>query len=132
MKEGIGDWYETGETPKDLEGWKGVSFESSSSLTPQFSAFAKAFKKFILKSLPWYSTLVGWNRGHFYVSGFIRRGTKVVYFSISDVRFFPEDWHKRILIRTAKDEKDFTGGTNNFTTLESFQEVAGRLLTWGR
>ena len=40
-----------------------------------------------------------------------------MYMSISDVRFFKNEWYNHILFRTAKSEKDFTGGTNLYTTL---------------
>ena len=56
------------------------------------------------------------SNGHYYFSGFATKNEKVIYFSISDVRHFPED---KVLIRTAKDYKDFTGGGNNYTQLEN-------------
>ena len=56
------------------------------------------------------------SNGHYYFSGFATKNEKVIYFSISDVRHFPED---KVLIRTAKDYKDFTGGGNNYAQLEN-------------
>ena len=75
-------------------------FESSTTKTPQFVSFAKKFRNEIKKELPAGAELVNFNVGHFYVSGFIKLLTgKFFYFSISDVRFFPDG---KLLIRTAK------------------------------
>ena len=49
--------------------------------------------------------------GHYYISGFFTVGEQAYYFSISDVRYFPEE---KMLVRTAKHYKDFTGGANNY------------------
>lgn len=64
--------------------------------------------------------LVNVGRNHYCFSAFIKGGTenKYVYISISDVRYFSNDWYKHILIRTAKNETDYHGGFNNYTTLE--------------
>jgi len=49
-----------------------------------------------------------------YVSGFIEKNGKYVYLSISD-----SGLGKPILFRTAKNEKDYTGGSNNFANLDA-------------
>ena len=49
---------------------------------------------------------------------------KYLYISISDVRFWQNEWYNRILIRTAKSEKDYHGGGNNHTTLPELVEKA--------
>ena len=56
------------------------------------------------------------SNGHYYFSGFATKNEKVIYFSISDVR---HGWDERVLIRTAKDYRDFTGGGNNFAECEN-------------
>ena len=68
------------------------------------------------------------SNGHYYFSGFATKNEKVIYFSISDVRHFPED---KVLIRTAKDYRDFTGGGNNYAQLEidSIVEQANYLIS---
>ena len=70
-----------------MEKWIGFRFESSTGLTPEFAQFAKEIKKYIKNILaPIGAELISFNRGHFYVSGFIKKDSKYVYFSISDVR----------------------------------------------
>ena len=87
-------------------------FESSSCLTPQFKdfwlSFNREFKK-LLKELDAVETSI--SRGHFYVSGFFKLADdRIYYFSLGDVR-----WDKgSMLIRTATDFKDFSGGSNGF------------------
>ena len=112
---------------KGVQKWNGFSFKSSSGLTPEFAAFAKDFKKHIATHLPNNAMLVNFSREHFYCSGFIKRGEKYCYFSISDVRHFG-DWQTNILVRTAKGEKDYTGGSNCYATLENFTERVEALL----
>ncbi len=73
--------------------------------------------------------LVSFNKGHYYVSGFIKREEKYVYFSISDVRHFPGSWVNDVLVRTAKHEKDYTGGANNRTELWDCDDKIHYLLT---
>ncbi len=104
-----------------IEKWIGYEFESSSGLTQEFVNFVKDFKKAVISQLPEGYKLVSFSRGHFYVSGFIQNSAgKYVYFSIRDVRFFKNAWCTNILIRTAKNDKDFTGGANCFCDLINF------------
>ena len=56
------------------------------------------------------------------------RKNKCVYLSISDVRYFTNEWYGHILIRTAKDEQDYRGGFNHYTTLEALPTKAAELL----
>lgn len=51
-----------------------------------------------------------------------------MYISISDVRYFTNEWYSNILIRTAKDEQDYRGGFNHHTTLEDLTGKAAELL----
>ena len=96
--------------------------------TPQFKAFARDFRSFIKHNLPENSRLVSFNIYHFFVSGYIERNKKYVYFGLSDVRFSPKSWHNDILIRTAEHDKDFSGGRNQTTSLSLFKEDVGELL----
>ena len=111
-----------------IEKWLGKRFESSTGLTPEFERFAKNFKAYIKKNLPDGAELIKFSRGHFYVSGFIKRGEKYVHFMSSDVRFFQDEWYSRMLLRAAKNEKDFSGGQNYSTSMPRFKEAVDGLL----
>lgn len=95
-------------------------FESSTGLTIEFKTFSRTFKRELKKELKGVAELTVFNREHFAVYGFLRDlNGNCYYFSLSDVRFFPED---RLLIRTAKDENDFFGGSNHYFELENLRE----------
>lgn len=61
-------------------------------------------------------------------SGFITNGTKYVYFHTSDFRYWPDEWKNHILIRKAKDERDFHGEANYYCSLEEIGEKANELM----
>ncbi|MBA7624555.1 hypothetical protein ES703_31964 [subsurface metagenome] len=116
------------EIPESLEKFKSWEFSTGGITGEDFKAFSRLFKKFIKGSIPANSELVGFSSGHYDVSGFVQRGNRFIYFSISDVRFFKNKWATEILIRTAENEKDYTGGVNGYTALESFREDVSKLL----
>ena len=90
--------------------------ESSSTSTPQWEAISREFKKeFSREILSVDGRKPKFSVGHFYISGFFTKDKQVYYFSISDVRYFGVS---RLLIRTAKEYNDFTGGSNNEITME--------------
>jgi hypothetical protein len=103
-----------------IKTWLDYDFESSSGLTPKFSQFRKEIKKYIKNILDENLELImPFGSLHFAFSGFIKNKLtgKYVYFSSSDVRFWKNAWYDNLLIRTAKDEKDFTGGRNDWCKL---------------
>lgn len=108
-------------------------FESSCSTTPEFASFARKFKTALKKDVEAAGLkLVGFTRGHFFVSAFVLNPltNQYAYISVSDVRWMlcgkrPLD---DILYRTAKDENDYHGGHNNFTDLPNLIERV-RILT---
>ena len=75
-------------------------------------------------------SLIKVNKNHYCFSAFIKGGTenKCVYISISDVRYFNNDWHNHILVRTAKNEVDYKGGFNHYTTLDKLEYKICELL----
>lgn len=67
-------------------------------------------------------------KSHYWFSVFIRnQAGNYLYLSISDVRFFKNEWFERILIRTAKNEKDYHGGQNHRTSLPNLTQTANFL-----
>ena len=108
----------------------GYTFESDSMKTPEFKAFARAFKSDLKDLTANDFDIVSYNIGHFYMSGFLQSklNGKFVYFSVPDVRSLKNDWQKNILIRTAENDKDYTGGRNNYTTLEDLNKKSLMLI----
>jgi len=113
---------------KGIEKWVNNNFYSSSGLTDEFSSFSKDFKKY-LKSIAGIDYDLYFSRGHFDCSGFFKnkKTEKFVYFSISDVRYFKNAWYDDVLVRTAKDEKDYTGGQNNSCQLTELKKSIDEL-----
>lgn len=111
-----------------MDKWKGKEIEDwGGQASDEFKQFIKDFKKHITEELKWERLeLVKFSPNHYDASGFIFNPatSKYAYFSISDVRYFSNKWYSDILIRTAKDTKDYTGGRNDFVTLGLFAERA--------
>lgn len=92
-------------------------FESSSQRTPQYKEFHRTFKREFTKALG----QIGCRDikihapNHFDVTGFFTAPDgQMWYFSIGDLR-----WNKeRMLIRTAKHDKDWTGGCNQYIRID--------------
>lgn len=56
------------------------------------------------------------NKNHYEFSAVLKHAAtgQFVYISISDVRFFPDEWYSHMLYRTMKHETDWTGGQNHY------------------
>ena len=70
--------------------------------------------------------------GHYYISGFLKKDGKFVYFSRDIERYEqPINLEKSgvfgFLVRTAKHEKDYTGGHNNYCGLSEFSNLLDRI-----
>ena len=82
---------------RGIENWGSVT-------STDFQLFCREFKSMLTSELEKVGGIdYKQNNGHYYIS-------------ISDVRHFKVD---NILIRTAKDYRDFTGGTNHYINIES-------------
>lgn len=93
-----------------------AQFGSGTRTTPEFDSFYRKTCNDFRKSLADVAERIEMKKGHFYFYGFLTRKSdgQAIYFSISDVRYFPGE---KMLIRTAKDYRDFTGGTNNSVSI---------------
>jgi hypothetical protein len=110
--------------------WMGHIFRSSIRKTEEFKQFARDYKKEVKARLENKEfVLEKYSVGHFIISGFIRNVAtgKLAYFSVSDVRFFQDWWYKEVLIRSAKNLKDFSGGMNHYCRLADIKESAERI-----
>ena len=99
----------------------------------EFINFAKDFRS-VIKDLADTidATIESWNVGHYYVSGFLEKEGKYIYFYYNEPRHMPidllrSDAHMGILYRTAKGSKDYTGGCNQFCNLLDFPSATKRL-----
>lgn len=82
---------------------------------PRSVEFNRAIKSFLKKTFPG-CTILPTKGAWCQASGFIQNTSgKTVYYSFQDYRY--GDWKQRILIRKARDEKDYTGGANHYTDI---------------
>ena len=114
----------------ELKKYLGYEFSSGSYTGEDYKSFQTKYinyLKAICRENHW--QLVNIGRNHYCFSAFIKSAeNKCVYISISDVRYFTNEWFSHILIRTAKDEQDYRGGFNHYTTLENLDVKAAELL----
>lgn len=117
-------------TIKDLEKYIDYEFSSGCYTGDDYKSFQTKYINFlrsICKQNHWQLVNVG--RNHYCFSAFIKSAeNKCVYVSISDVRFFTNEWYSNILIRKAKNEQDYYGGFNHRTTLKELEMKAMELL----
>ena len=108
---------------KDLKKYVGYEFSSGCYTGDDYKSFQTKYINYlrsICKQNHW--QLVNIGRNHYCFSAFIKSAeNKCVYVSISDVRYFSDEWYNHILIRTAKNEQDYRGGFNNYTTLDNLE-----------
>lgn len=73
--------------------------------------------------------IVDFHKNHYEFSAVLKNPEtgKLVYVSISDVRYWNDEWVNRTLYRTMKHEKDWTGGGNHFGAWEQIGELAAEL-----
>lgn len=67
------------------------------------------------------------NPGYFYYSAFFKKDDKCVYINVGDVRY-DSNWYDKVLFRTAKNEKDYTGGANRFCSYDNLENEVNSLL----
>ena len=104
-----------------LEQYLTTEFESSCYKTKQFNSFARTYKNSVKKQISPKFEIVSTTNGHFFISYFVKNteNNNIAYISISDVRYFPNGWYNNILVRTAKDLKDFSGGCNTYCNFDN-------------
>lgn len=104
---------------KSLETFKVKGIENwGIGLSDDYKSFQTKYKNFLKRVCKENGyELVSFMPSHYKFSCFIKGNEKFVYISISDVRFFRNEWFNNILIRTAESEKDYHGGVNQYTSL---------------
>ena len=122
--------------------WNGRTLQNDGSVvSKEYKSFQTAFinaMKKIAEGL--HGEVVNVSKGHYDVSGFIKRGDKFVYFSYDNGlsmrgRTHIElkgdmtcGCHAPMLVRSADNERDYRGHCNNFTSFEKCELLIERLL----
>lgn len=97
----------------DRDGWSD-NHENRNDAYVQFARDFRSDVKSMLKNTNW--KIDKMSVSHFFISAFLHNEEtdRFVYISISDVRYFKDEWSTNMLIRTAKSNVDYTGGYNQF------------------
>lgn len=116
---------------RELKTYLGYRFSSGCYTGEDYKTFERKYinaLKNMCENNNW--RLVKFSKNHYCFSAFIKGGqeNKYVYLSISDVRYFNNDWCNHILVRTAKNEEDYVGGFNFYTTLDNLEGKVCELL----
>lgn len=115
---------------KLIKDYDGYVFSSGGSTGTDYKSFQTKYKN-ILKEIASNigGELVSFNKNHYEFSAFVEKSGKFAYISISDVRHFSNEWSNRILVRTAKDKKDFSGGMNQYAKLRELEDKLEKVLS---
>lgn len=113
IKEFLKKWYD-----KEIEDWSGET-------SPEYKNFQTNYRS-VLKEL---GNSIGFelhsfSKNHYDFSAVMKSNitNQFYYISISDVRCWKNEWANNILYRTMEHEKDWTGGSNRYSTLENLSE----------
>ena len=101
--------------------------------------FAKDFKNTLQNELKQFERtckLVQFNIGHYYISGFIHNEEDDVYCYFNydiprceePINFNTYDYREAILVRTCKNDKDYSGGQNQYASIRMFPSLVRRIL----
>lgn len=104
-----------------LKKFIGYRFSSGGVIGDDFKSFSAELRKHINALCKEHNMeMVSFNRGHYECSGFVKviDTDSYVYWSISDVRYWNDEWLNKVLYRTATGPKDYRGGQNMYCHLE--------------
>lgn len=106
--------------------WKGDTCPSE-----EAKSFLRKFGNYLRKCFG--KDRVSVSKNNYYeLSAVISSGNgKFVFVSISDIRYWQDQWATNILYRTMAHEKDWTGGANHYTDIVNLKEDVTRLMKGG-
>ena len=93
--------------------------------------FQLAMKRDLIKNIEHNDLILhSFQKGHYEFSAVLKDATKdqFIYVSISDVRYFKNQWFSNVLIRTMKHDKDWSGGMNQYCHWEDIGVTARKLI----
>lgn len=109
----LNKWYN-----KEIENWGATT-------SKQYRDFESDYKKVLKETCKEIGfELKDFNKNHYDFSAVLqnKKNKLFYYISVSDVRGCKNEWANRLLYRTMKNEKDWTGGTNYYCKLVDLEE----------
>ena len=116
--------------------WNGRCIEDAGSYqSEEFKLFARELRNALKSEAKKKSmSLASFTVGHYFVSGFFEKDQKFVYFQFDVRRYerpidlFAGDYMNGFLYRSAKNEKDYTGGQNHFCSCAELMNQVDHLI----
>ena len=108
-----------------LRKWYNNIFENYGGVTsPEYEEFQKGYKKVLTELANEIDfILYQFNKNHYEFSAVLQdtKTNKFYYISISDVRYWKNEWADRILYRTMEHDHDWHGGLNHYSDLKNLK-----------
>lgn len=115
----------------DYNKWLNHTFSSGTDPLPDYVEFQRKMR-FDLKRIAKNNNLElhSFNKNHYEFSAVLKdiHEDKFIYVSISDVRYWKNEWYNNVLIRTMEHDKDWTGGRNHYCKWEEIGMKARELI----
>ena len=115
----------------DYNKWLNHTFSSGTYPMPDYVEFQRKMR-FDLKRIAKNNNLElhSFNKNHYEFSAVLKdiHEDKFIYVSISDVRYWKNEWYNHVLIRTMEHDKDWTGGSNHYCKWEEIGMKARELI----
>ncbi|MBO4542239.1 MAG: hypothetical protein J5725_03550 [Bacteroidales bacterium] len=120
--------YSMSDIPKSLREYVNYVFVYGEVTPKEYKSFARKYRNVLKKMLPNGWEIVEFGGNWFTMSGVIKTDDdRFIFVSIPDVRYSVNAWIDDILIRTMKNDHDWTGGMNHYTSLFEFSEDVQKL-----
>lgn len=113
VKDFLKQWYD-----RNIEDWGSTTSQEYKDFQRSYRSVLKEIGKEIGFELHSFSKM------HYEFSAVMKSNitNQFYYISISDVRYFKNEWANNILYRTMEHDHDWTGGSNRYSSLENLSE----------
>ena len=115
---------------KTLKKWMGYRFSSGGVTGEDYNQFQREMRADLKKQAKAVGLeVIAFRKNHYEFSAVLKNPLtgKYVYVSISDVRFWQDEWTYHTLYRRMKHEKDWAGEGNHFGAWEQIGTLAAEL-----
>lgn len=103
---------------QDLEKYLDYEFSTGCYTGEDYKTFERKYINYLKSLCKDNGWELAWaHKNHYSFTACFKENQKHIYFSISDVRFWQNEWYNHILYRTMEHEKDYHGGPNHYTSL---------------
>lgn len=116
---------------KKIEKWVGYRFSSGGTTGEDYKRFERDMRIDLKRQAAKHGLVLhDFHKNHYEFSAVLKdaNADRFAYVSISDVRFWQDEWVYKVLYRTMKHDKDWTGGGNHYCKWEDVGNSIAELL----